>query len=563
MESRDDNSAIGKTKTAILLKDTREPIAIITEIYAQAIPADPEKKITFHGPVTLEDKTIVHLETVIYPIVNTISHSLGLPSRSFDISISNVGASSARDLGLKIAGFSADVPFFLSMLSAGIGTGLRQDVIATGHIASLAGDVAPVLGIPAKMDAAVAVGTISEFLFPDIENDMSAALLIPKDELSAARKFFYHYKGEIRLKAIRDIHDAIRAFFTDDAIAMSALVQGFFDGKADAARDNTPLNRSVAFLLDDNENRFWRTVQDLLFRKETEKAQSIIQSFINYHLARERYPHKFGERLYRLAMSLPLLVRKLDGLFPLLSVDQCIALSHHAKPTDHTDVQILYRLTSPNEFTKHIADESSEAPDIANEEDPEDRMIRKVLFELSEVSLARKIGMPLDDARASYLPGAITIKDAFEFNQAITSFYIHLMRHTQSPEGHVSWDAAASEALNRLEDSFRNRGGYATALTEAKTGIKGGLRFVFDVMTDSEKSVMKAKYTTMILKEAIGSLDWEAKVRCARHMQERYGRHLPESFREIQPEQLAHRLEEALQFLAEGEKDIDHWLRTH
>ncbi len=563
MESKDDNRTIGKTKTAILLKDTREPIAIITEIYAQATSADPEVKITFHGPVTVEDKTIVHLETVIFPIVSTISHSLGLPSRNFDISISNVGASSARDLGLKIAGFSADVPFFLSMLSAGTGAGLRQDVIATGHIASLAGDVAPVLGIPAKMEAAVAAGTISEFLFPDIEHDMSAALLIPKDELSAAKKSFYRYKGEIGLTTIRDIHDAIQIFFTDDAVAVSALAKGFFDGKAEATRDNTPLNRSVAFFLDDNENRFWRTLKDLLFRKESEKARSLIQTFIDYHRARERYPRNFGERLYRLAMSLPLLVRKLDGLFPLLSVDQCIALSRHAKPADHTDVQLLYRLTSPNEFTKHIADESSEAAGTAHEEDPEDQMVRKVLFELSEVHLARKIGMPLDEARASYFPGTITIKDAFEFNQAITSFYIHLMRHTQSPEGHVSWDAAASEALDRLEDSFRNRGGYATALTEAKTGIKGGLRFVFDVMTDSEKSVMKAKYTAMILKEAIGSLDWEAKVRCARHMQDRYGRHLPEAFKEIQPEQLAHRLEEALRFLSEGEKDIDHWLRTH
>ena len=104
----------------------------------------------FHGPANLENKTISHLETVILPIVDNISRSLGLPPRSFVISISNVGASATKGVGLNIAGFSADVPLFLSMLSASMQASLRQDIIATGHIASLAGGIVPVLGIPAK-----------------------------------------------------------------------------------------------------------------------------------------------------------------------------------------------------------------------------------------------------------------------------------------------------------------------------------------------------------------------------------------------------------------------------
>lgn len=563
MENKDDNKAIGKTKTAILVKESGTPIAIITEIFAQAVAVNSKKRITFHGPANLENKTISHLETVILPIVESISRSLGLPPRSFIISISNVGASATKGVGLNITGFSADVPLFLSMLSASMQASLRQDLIATGHIASLAGDIVPVLGIPAKIDAAIASGDIAEFLFPDIENDLSAALLMPRDDLIEAKKSFYAHKGQIKLTVIKDIHDTLKSFFTEEAIVMSALVQGFFDTKPDLKGDNNPLSRSVAFLLADNEGRFWETTKGHLFMKEAEKAEDVIKSFIDYHLGRKCYPRNFGEQLYRLAISLPLLVKRLDGLFPLLTVEQCIALSHHAESTDHADVQMLFKLTSPDELIKMMDDTSSEIKEPISGDDREDQIMRKILFELSDANLTKKLRLPLDEARACYQMISVTTKNASEFNQAITSFYIHMMRHTQSPEGHVSSSAASAEAIDRVEDSFRRMGGYNTALAEAKTGTKGGLRHVFDVMTESEKSIKTGKYMTMIIKEAIDSVDWDAKVKLSVHIKNQYGRYLPDSLRIMEPEQLAHRLEEVIRVLAEGEKSIDHWLRKY
>ncbi|MCG2721920.1 MAG: hypothetical protein L6290_07895, partial [Thermodesulfovibrionales bacterium] len=61
MENKGDNKAIGRTKTAILVKSTGKPVAIITEIFAQAVTANSEKRIMFHGPANLENKTISHL----------------------------------------------------------------------------------------------------------------------------------------------------------------------------------------------------------------------------------------------------------------------------------------------------------------------------------------------------------------------------------------------------------------------------------------------------------------------------------------------------------------------
>ena len=563
MANKDDHQAIGKTKTAVVSQVSGEAVAIITEIFAQATPADSKARLEFRGPVKLDDKAFNHIEAVILPIVDQITQSLELPIQNFLISVSNIGATATIGKGIKISGFSADLPMFLAMLSASLQAALRQDIIATGHIASLAGDVIPVLDIPLKIEAAVASEDITEFLFPESEKDRSVTLLMPPDEFIKAKKSIYQHKGRIKLTTVENIHDAIKAFLPEESIVSAALSQGFFDSEPDLKDFNNPISRSVMFLLKDNEKRFWNATGDFLLRHEAAKAKSIIKTFIDFHLSRKCYPQYFGEQLYRLTMSLPLLARRLDGLFPIVPINQCIALSQYAEQTDHNDVQTLYKLTSPDEFAKKIDTSDDEVPIPTSESDPEGQLLRKILFELSDTSLTQKIGMSLDDARANYSMKTVRVKDASEFNQAITGFYIHMLRHIQSPEGHVSRDAAAADAIDRIEDSFRNAGGYEAALAEAKFGTKGGLRYVFDVMTDQEKSVRKRKYKDMVLKEAIDPLDWGTKVKLSAHIQKQYGRYLPDTFRTMEPEQLAHHLEEIILLLAEGEKDMDRWLRKH
>lgn len=563
MANKDDHLAIGKTKTAIVSQVTGEAVAIITEIFAQTTPVDSKTRLEFRGPVKLDDKAFNQIEAVILPIVDQIVQSLELPIQNFLISISNIGAAATTGKGMKISGFSADLPMFLAMLSASLQASLRQDIIATGHIASLAGDVAPVLDIPLKIEAAVASEDITEFLFPEIEKDRSVTLLMPPDEFIKAKKSIYEHKGRIKLTTVENIHDAIKAFLPEESIVTAALIQGFFDAAPGFKDFSNPISRSVMFLLKDNEKRFWGAISDFLQKDDAVKAKSIIKTFIDFHLGRKRYPQYFGEQLYRLTMSLPLLTRRLDGLFPIVSIDQCIALSQYAKQTDHNDVQTLYKLTSPDDFEKKIDTTDKEGPSPTSDLDQEGQLLNKIFYELSDTSLTQKIGMSIDDARANYSMKTVRVKDASEFNQALTSFYIHILRHTQAPEGHVSRDAAAAEAIDRIEDAFRNAGGYDAALAEAKFGTKGGLRYVFDVMTDHEKSIRKRKYMDMVLKEAIDPLDWETKVKLSAHIKNQYGRYLPDTSRTMEPEQLAHHLEEEILLLAEREKDMDRWLRKH
>jgi len=562
VEKKNSEQAIGRTKMAFVPMRLANPFAIITQIIAQAVSGDSGNRMDFHGPVKLDKENIRHLETVILPIVDEFSGRLALPRKNYVISIENIGVTATRGDGLDISGFSADLPLFLALLSATLQMDLRQDIIGTGHISSVAGDVTPVLDIPAKLEAAVASANISEFVFPDIEKDQSSIHLAPpifkkaKDSLSC-------YKGQIKLTAVEDICDALKAFITDESIVSCGLNQGFFDVKPNTNDPNNPINRSLLYLLDANEKRFWDVTRDFLLQHEAEKAKSIIKSFIDYQCGRKHYPQNFGEQLYRLTMSLPLLARRLDGLFPLVLIDQCIALSQYAKPIDHADVQTLYKLTSPDEFAGKPDVTGEEGPSLSSDPDHEGQLLRKILFEFTDASLTEKIGMSLDEARATYIMKAITVKDASEFNGAVTGFYIHMMRYTQSPEGHISRDAAASEAIEIINKAFRDMGGYEAALAEGKNGTKGGLRFIFDVMTDHEKSVKIGKYKVMVLKEAVDPLEWDAKVKLTEHIKNHYGRYLPDVFESMEPGQLAHHLEELILLLAGREEKIGRWFRKH
>jgi hypothetical protein len=561
MAKENHNPAIGRTKTAIVPQTPGERIAIITEIHVQTAPAESKKRLEVRGPVKLDDKALHHVNTVILPIVDQISGPFGLPPKNLIISISNVGVSATIGVGLDISGFSADLPLFLAMLSATLQVGLKQDIISTGHIASLAGDVAPVLDIPSKMEAADASREVMEFVYPDIEKDQSATLLIPEKYIEA-KKSIYRHKGRIKLTAIEDILDAMKAFFSEEAIVLASLELGFFNKEPDINDLNSPVNRCVLFLLDNNEKRFWDAVIAFLQQHEAVKAKSIIKSFVDFHLRRKRYPEGFGEKLYRLTMSLPVLARRLNGLFPVVPIEMCIALSQYAQAADHVDVQILYKLTSADEFVKKL-DSAGDGQTVAIAEDHEGQLLRKILFEMSDLNLTQKIGKPLDEARANYPTKPITVKDASEFNEAITGFYTHMMRYTQSPKGHASWDAAAAEAIDIIKEAFRVRGGYEAALAEGKSGIKGGLRFIFDIMTDHEKSVKNAKYGNMVLKEAIDPLNWDAKVKLSGYILHHYGRYLPDAFRTTEPGQIAHHLEEVILLLVGRETNMDRWFRKH
>ena len=558
--NKDSPTVVGRTKTVIVHDKGDNPVGIISEIVTRVSSKDGGDRLIFRGPVYFDDRGLRHLHSIILPLVDRIMEHLDGPGKNYEISVVNLGATASAGKGIEISGFSADLPVLLALLSSSLKVGLRQDIVSTGHVASLDGDIAPVRGISAKIDAILASSDITSFVLPDLEKDRSLEVLTPV-EYEAAKESLLRHKGEIRIHSISGVHDAVSAFTTDESIVLGSLKTGFFDAKGPFMESKGPVGRTVALLVEGNENRFWDVLERFLLNRGTKKARLLLQTYVDYHLKNQRYPENFGEQLFRLVISLPPSTRKLDDLFPLLSMELCIKLSQHAKKPDMDDVWQLHKAAfgeGPSRLPYPV-DKTEKIPSLKGRR--ENEMFEWLLSELSEENLAEKFGFPLDEARLRYATDAVTVRDAFEFNDAITAFYAHLFRHTASPFGHAKRNVLLEDAIELVEKAFKHKGGYKGALSEGKFGAHGGMRLVFDAMTEQEKQDRKAKYITAVFKETIDSFDGDAQVRLMRAFMDRIGPGLPADLRDLPAEKLAPHWETIIRHYIELKEKVSDLLK--
>ena len=536
----------------ILLNDESggHPVGIVSEVVVVPSAKDQEGRLAFRGPVKFKEKSNNHLHTVVLPLVDRITGALGLSEKSYEASIVNLGAAALSGLGMAVHGFSADLPVFLALLSSSLQVGLRQDMASTGHISSLDGDVAAVRGIPAKIEAALKYSGITGIVIPDLEQDGSLKVLTP-GEYKAAKESLSACRGELKIHPIKDVHGALKVLMTPESVATGSLLTGFFDKTPALAPPESPTARALQFLTDGNERRFWEALEHFLLNRNHVKAKDLMQVFALHFINVCRYPENFGEHLHCLVVSLPPSTRKSDHLFPLLSADLCIKLSQNAAgPADHDDIRRLYKAA----FGEGLQDFSLRFDAFSPKQPPwgEKETFEWICSAIDEDNLTEKISRPLDQARGSYIVDGVTVEDGLGFNEAVTAFYAHLFRHTGSPAGQMKKEAVCAEALDLVERAFSRRGGYRAALSEGKHASNGGMRLVFDLMTEHLKLKRKEDYVRMVFKEAMDALDWDAKVRVMRFFMDCIGPRLPADLRNLPPEQLALHWEEVVGHFVES-----------
>ncbi len=216
--------AIGRAKT--ILVSTEGP-AIISSINVRTIEHNALSRLVFTGVVRFEEKLQNHIGTILLPLVDEISTKIGLPLNSYDISAQNIGAVSSSDSEYKINGYSADLPIFLSILSASLKLSISQNKVFTGHISSKEGDIAQVKKLIEKSEAAKREGEIVEFVFPSLNKDSSLKVLKPKEfekTVSAIRSC----RGTIKLTELTNIRELIKKTISDEAIVLSSLMCGYY-----------------------------------------------------------------------------------------------------------------------------------------------------------------------------------------------------------------------------------------------------------------------------------------------------------------------------------------------
>jgi hypothetical protein len=537
----------------------RDALAFISSVVVRASDDNKQGRIHFVGPVSFDQKIADHLSDVILPASDIIFKGLHLPLKCFKISIVNLEVTSMMDVGSIISGFSADVPIFLAILSAALQIEIPENLVSTGHIASIDGDIRMVSSIPAKLSAAVKSKSVRTFIYPDIDQDDSLDSLSPQQK-SRIGGALAKAKSDLEVVSAQNVKDLLAAAFSDKQIVKASLRYNFYNSFANLPQPNTSLESAIKYLTGNNENRFWAILEQDLFSGKDDSANQLLDLFAQHYISRKLYPKDFGSKLLRQIRCIPPFILRRKIKFPLLSMSRCIQVSQFAQQTDHDDVSLLFLASSRQAILYSDKDDTGKQ----SQKTPEDieGTLQSILTEIDQEALLRHVARPIDAARATFLPGAATTNSFDEFNEIVTAFYVHLQRHSYRLIEPADLNVASSEASALLEKAFFKKGGWNAALTEAETGVNGGIRFVLDVMTEHFKHVHQEEYLEQALKTALKPLEWEEMVSLTQAILKRLEHNLPQTV-VSQPEKYASELKDILKTYVQSQDRLKSMLRSY
>ena len=417
-----ERSFAGKANTVLLFGHGENATAVISTVLAHVHEQSHGKPLHYSGPVRFTDKTVEHVEEVVLRILNSILTPMALRRQSFDMSIVNLSAASVNDIGLNISGFSGDCAVLLAMLSASLQMEVQSNIVLTGHIASPAGEIRMVKGLPAKLEASINSDSVNTFIHPALDSDSSMKLLSPTERERAADALM-RAKRALKIVSVRDINELVQAVFTDEQIVLASLRKGFYDDYDSRPEGNTPALQASNFLTRDNEHRFWTVLERRLLAGRSFDTKELIHALAQFFLLRNVYPKEIGNRLFKLVASLPPETRRFKTTFPLLPVQECIRLSQFAMETDLEDVLLLFKSVSgEGPVSLRIHTDTKEAKRVESGTGP----LQLILSEMDTDHLTSLIGLPIDSARAAYIMNSVTLESYDQFIDSITSFYIHI-----------------------------------------------------------------------------------------------------------------------------------------
>ena len=521
------NVSTGRARAAFVFGEAESARAVISPVTVQKKDDDGGKRVSFYGSGTFNDHVIEHINTVILPMVDFLSERLGLCHHCFRISIANPGGTSIHEMGIEIAGYSADVPVFLAMLSSALDMPISERIVSTGHIASNAGDISAVQSIPAKLAAAIDDKTVNTFIYSDLKADQSLGHLSPAEK-EKAEIAIINAKGKIRLTAVSNIADLIGIVFTDKAIVESSLEHSYFQVEDATPTNDNAITRSINCLITNNEKRFWDVLEQLFLAGCCDQAKGLLRARLKYQMNRRIYPKQFGQMLLQLLRSLPPTTRKLTIDFPLLGILDCVKLSQFAAESDSEDIRLLQDAAEgKNIFVDHPV-QTVPAPVSEDQSAKEDEAaVDLVISQINAKGLARAIGIPIDEARATYRLDSLMVRSDEQFYDTIAAFYLHLKRHVSSSPQLADDGTIRADSVELIERAFADKGGLKAAMTEACEAIHGGMKFILDAMTEQFRAQRQAAHVNQIIKQAISPLDVNAQLLFIGVLLRRLSAHLP------------------------------------
>lgn len=179
--------------------------------------------------------------------------------------------------------------------------------------------------------------------------------------------------------------------------------------------------------------------------------------------------------------------------------------------------------------------------------------ITRLIEALDEREIARRIGIPHDEARMRYPLRSNTVGDFDDFADLIGDYYNHHFTHCVSRGGSLSRAEAAGRAKEILEKEYRRRNGtIVTAYNDAHDGTNGGVRGVLDAIAEALKAESVERYMREVFDRHVAPNAWEQKVDIIRQFIRQCGANLSSAIRSDQPERYAQDFEELIRSYVEA-----------
>ncbi len=544
---------IGRVKTVWV---SREGQAIISDIIAHSTTEKKSFKLSFKGNVNITQPVQQHLQETILKHISDILILLKLQQKSFTLSAKNLGAVVSSGIEISLAGYSSDLSIFLALLSSALSLPIRQDIVFTGHIDSNDGDILPVEKLSEKSEAALVDTSISQFVYPKLDSDSSLKKLKPKEydsTIASLRKC----RGKIKLVAVSNTLELMKMTIGPKAIVHAALKSGFFEFE-EFDSNKQILKSIISYLTENNQNRFWNVLGENLLKKDFNSSHELLNMYSTYFINRERYPSRCGERLYKLIISLPPLVKKSSGFRTLLDKKQYIKLIQFAQTNDEEDISLLHNALYGEIKSPDLQTTTKSKKQLSNEHRS---TLDHLLQQLDPSYLESYITNPYDVAYAKYTSDTITVKDNEDFVNTITAFYTHMFCHTNKIQGPIDKNHLGAEALYVLNETFRGEQGYKEAFADAKDGRHGGLRYIFNEITEYLKEKAKEKHVLKTFKENIDPNDFPIRVNLIKEILNRCKDQLPEEIYSQPPEKYAENPEEIIKAFIKSKTVLETVLR--
>jgi hypothetical protein len=188
--------------------------------------------------------------------------------------------------------------------------------------------------------------------------------------------------------------------------------------------------------------------------------------------------------------------------------------------------------------------------------------IHTILAALDEREIARRVGLPHDEARMRYPLQRNTVDSFDEFADQIGDYYAYHLSACVGNGGRFPRGEAIGRAKELLDREYRRRhGDIVSAFTDARDSLNSGMRGILDVIADGLKFESIERYIREVFDRHIAPNAWEVKVEIIRQFIRECGANLSSSIRSDQPERYAQNYQDLIRSYINGLRETSSILR--